>query len=103
MKINLPQDSRYVGWALAREARDHPGVIVERGVAQAIFDPATHIFTLRVEGHKPVVVIATGPRSTRIVDAPPPTNYNDFWYLVEGFIAIALDPTAPSQAFADLE
>jgi hypothetical protein len=100
MKIDLPQDSKYAGWALARQARDHPGMIVEHGAAQAIFDPATHVFTLRVEGHPPVVVSATGPRSTRVVGAPAPTNYDAFWYLVEGFIQIAFDPTAPNSAFA---
>lgn len=101
MKIDLPQDSKYVGWALARQARDHPGVLAQHGTARALFDPATHVFTLQVEGHPPVVVSATGPRSTRVVGAPAPTNYDAFWYLVEGFTTLAFDRTAPNQAFAE--
>ena len=105
MKIDLSPrtDPKYVGWALARGARDNPGVSVEFGAlaARAIFDAASHTFTLRVDGHPAVRAIATGPRSTRIVGAPPPTRYDAFWYLVEGFTALAFDATAPNQAFTD--
>jgi len=103
MKLNLSArtDPKYVGWALARGAHDNPGVSVEHGTARAIFDPVAHVFTLRVEDHPAVKVIATGPRSTRVVGAPPPTRYDAFWYLVEGFTALAFDATAPSQAFTD--
>jgi hypothetical protein len=103
MLIDLPArtDPKYVGWALARESYTHPGVVVEHGTAQAVFDPEAHVFTLRVEGHAPVVVTATGPRSTRVVGAPPPTRYDAFYYLAEGFTTLAFDPTAPNQAFAE--
>jgi len=103
MLIDLPSrtDPKYVGWALARETRSHPGVSVEHGTAQAIFDPATHTFTLTVADHRPVVVKATGPRSTRVFGSPLPVNYNAFYYLVEGFIDHAFDPTAPNQAFTE--
>ena len=103
MLIDLPArtDPKYVGWALAREARAHPGEAVEHGTAQAVFDPEAHVFTLRVEGHEALVVTATGPRSTRVTGSPPPTNYNSFYHLAEGFVALAFDPTAPSQAFAE--
>ena len=64
MKINLPQDSRYVGWALAREARDHPGVIVERGVAQAmsavVFAGSAQLLAVKLIGTgapAPVVIL----------------------------------------------
>jgi hypothetical protein len=103
MLINLSPrtDPKYVGWALAREALSHPGVTVEHGTAQAIFDAATHTFTLTVAGHGPVVVKATGPRSTRVFGSPLPVNYNAFYYLVEGFIDHASDPTAPNLAFTE--
>ena len=101
-RFPFPADSKYVGWKLARESLAHPGLVIKEGPAQAIFDPVAHVFTLRVPGHNPVVVTATGPRSTRVVGAPLPTNYNDFWYLVEGFTQVAFDPTAPNTAFADM-
>ena len=103
MLIDLPPrtDPMYVGWALAREAYAHPGVAVEHGTAGAVFDPVTHVFTLTVAGHGPVVVSATGPRSTRVTGSPPPTNYNAFYYLAEGFISHAFDPSAPNSAWGD--
>ena len=103
MLINLPAntDPKYAGWALARESLSHPGVIVEHGAASAIFEAATHTFTLTVAGHDPVIVQATGPRSSRVIGAPLPVNYNAFWYLVEGFTAVAFDPSAPNRAFTD--
>ncbi len=98
---NHPCDSKYVGWRLARDAYANPGVIIEIGEAQASFDPATHVFVLKVAGHPDVVVTATGPRSSRVVGSPLPTRYDSFYYLVEGFTSLAFDRSAPSQAFTE--
>ena len=56
---------------------------------------------LLVEGHAPVVSTATGPRSTKVEGAPPPTKYDTFYYLAEGFTALAFDSAAPNRAFAE--